>query len=130
MARAQTGESQVFDRLDFLPTRFFPPQSQIVLISSLARDDLAMLVRLRARGFQLLVVRPDPIAFEESALELQPAMQLAARFARAERVLLCRKLQQVGIQVVDWEVSKPFDRVIHASLKQAPHWFRAVGGQW
>jgi uncharacterized protein (DUF58 family) len=127
LARAQTGDSQIFDNLDYLPARFFPAQSQLVLVSPLCRDDPPLLIRLRARGYQILVIRPDPVAFEIKALGPQPEVELAARIVGVERTLLFRKLQQAGIQVVDWQVDKPFDQVVHASLGRVPHWFRAVG---
>jgi uncharacterized protein (DUF58 family) len=127
LARAKTGDSLVFDSLDYIPTRYFPARSQLVLISPLCKDDVPMLVRLRARGYQLLVISPDPVAFETRALGPQPAVDLAARIVRLERRLLLRQLRQAGIQVVDWQVDKPFDQTIHASLGRLPHWFRAVG---
>jgi uncharacterized protein (DUF58 family) len=127
LARAQTGDSQVFDNLDYLPTRYFPARSQLVLISPLCMDDLPMLVRLRARGYQLLVVRPDPVPMELQLLGNTPASNLAARIVRVERTLLQRKLQQAGIYVIDWRLDQPFDQVMHASLGRATHWFRAIG---
>ena len=127
LARAQTGESQVFDSFDYLPSRYFPAQSQLVLISPLCSDDVPMLVRLRARGYQLMVIRPDPVTFEVKATEPEPAIELAARIIRVERALVLRRLQQAGIQVVDWQVEKPFDHVVHASLGRMPHWFRTLG---
>jgi uncharacterized protein (DUF58 family) len=127
LARAQTGDSQVFDKLDYLPTRFFPARSQLVLFSPRCMDDLRMLVRLRARGYQLLVIRPDPVSMELDVLGNMPGSDLAARIVRVERTLLQRKLQQAGIHVVDWRLDRPFDQVIHASLSRATHWFRAIG---
>jgi uncharacterized protein (DUF58 family) len=127
LARAKTGDSLVFDSLDYIPARFFPARSQLVLISPLCKDDLPMLVRLRARGYQLLVISPDPVAFETRALGSRPAVDLAARIVRLERRLLLRQLRQAGVQVVDWQVDKPFDQTIYASLGRLPHWFRAVG---
>jgi uncharacterized protein (DUF58 family) len=127
LARATTGDSRIFDTLDYLPTRYFPAQSQLVVVSPLSNSDLSMLKRLRARGYQILVVRPDPVAFELEGLEPEPSVELAARIVRVERLLLLRKLQQAGIQVVDWQVDRPFDHVIHSSLGRVPHWFRAVG---
>jgi hypothetical protein len=117
----------VFDNLDYLPTRFFPAKSQIVLVSPLFRDDVPILIRLRAHGYQVLVIRPDPVAFELAGLRQRPAATLAARIANVERLLLLHKLQQAGVQVVDWRVSQPFDEVVHASLGRVPHWHRAVG---
>jgi uncharacterized protein (DUF58 family) len=127
LARAETGESMVFESFDYLPTRFFPAKSQIVLVSPLCAGDPPMLVRLRARGYQVLVVSPDPVSFEARTLGAQPDVELATRIARLERALLLRKLRRAGIQVVDWQVERPFDRVVHASLDRTPQWFRAVG---
>ena len=127
LARAETGESMVFDSLDYLPTRLFPAKSQIVLISPLCPDDWGYLVRLRARGYQLLVISPDPVAFETGASGPDRVWELAARIARLERTLLLRRVRQAGIQVVDWQVDRPFDQVVHGAIGRVPHWFRAVG---
>jgi uncharacterized protein (DUF58 family) len=127
LARAETGESMVFDSLDYLPTRLFPAKSQLVVISPLCLDDWGYLVRLRARGYQLLVISPDPVTFEAGSSRSDPTWELAARIARLERTLLLRRLRQAGIQVVDWQVDKPFDQVVHGAIGRVPHWFRAVG---
>jgi uncharacterized protein (DUF58 family) len=127
LARAEPGESLVFDNLDYLPTRFFPARSQLVLVSSLWEDDLPILIRLKARGYQLLVISQDPVTFETRAFESDPSVVLATRIARLERTLLIRKTQQVGIQIMNWQVDQPFDHAVHASLDRLPHWFRAVG---
>jgi uncharacterized protein (DUF58 family) len=126
LARAQTGESQIFDKLDYLPTGFFPAQSQLVLVSPLSLDDLPMLIRLRARGYEVLVIRPDPLAIEVESLEPKPSVTLAARIVTVERTLLKRKVQQAGIQVVDWRVDQAFDQAIHTALGRRPQWFRAA----
>jgi uncharacterized protein (DUF58 family) len=127
LARAEPGESQVFDQLHYLPVQLFPAQSQLVVVSALRPEDLPMLLRLRARGYQVLAVRPDPISFEARGLEPGPEVELAARFAYVERKLLLLKLRRAGIQVVDWQVDKPFDQTVHGSLGRVPQWFRAVG---
>lgn len=129
LTHAAPGESQVFDNLEFLPTRFFSAGSQLVLVSPVSRDDLPVLLRLRARGYQLLVIRPDAIAFELQGLEQSPAVELAARILRAEWGLVRRQLQQAGVQVVDWPVNRLLDQVIHTTLGRVPPWFRAVGMQ-
>ena len=74
-----------------------------------------------------MVIRPDPVTFEIKGREPEPAVELAARVIRVERALALRRLQQAGIQVVDWQVEKPFDHVVHASLGRMPHWFRTLG---
>jgi uncharacterized protein (DUF58 family) len=127
LARAQTGDSQIFDNLVYLPTRFFPAQSQLVLVSPLWRDDLPTLIRLRAHGYEVLVIRPNLVLMEMEKIGSQPGADLAARIVRVEHALLLRKLLQAGIRVVDWQVDKPFDQAVHASLGRLPQWFRAVG---
>jgi uncharacterized protein (DUF58 family) len=119
LSQARTGESQVFDSLDYLPTRFFPAKCQIVLISPLCEDDPQVLTRLRARGYEVLVVSPNPVDFEAQVLPPHPAKNLATRIAQTQRTLWIRKLQRVGIAVVDWRVDRPLDTVIHATLKTA-----------
>jgi uncharacterized protein (DUF58 family) len=127
LSRAKTGESLIFDTLDFLPTRFFPARSQIVILSPLNTDDFPILVRLRARGYQVMVISPDPVSFEANILRNQTQVGLAFRIARLERALLLRKLRTAGILVVDWPVTRPLEEAIQRSLGRRPAWFRAIG---
>jgi uncharacterized protein (DUF58 family) len=127
LSGAETGESRVFESLDYIPTRYFPAKSQLVLVSPLCEDDIRTLVRLRARGYQLLIISPDPVAYEARLLGSSPAVRMAVRVARLERALLMRRLQRAGVRTVDWDVETPFDLAIHSSLSRQPHWFRAVG---
>ncbi len=128
LARAQLGDSMVFDKLEHLPTRFFPPKSQIVLVSPLASDDADLLPRLRARGYQVLIISPDPIDFELGLLPENNLVQLATRMACVERELLSRKLRQSGIQVVDWPVSTPLEHLLRSSpAAMRPFPIRNVG---
>ena len=112
LARAQPGDSQVFDELDYLPTRFFPPKSQIVLVSPLLPGDAAPLIRLRSRGYSLLIVSPDGITFERDLLGRSRLTDTAARVAQLERALQFRKLQQAGIQAFSWRVDVPFEEAL------------------
>lgn len=110
LSHAEPGSSQVFDGLEYLPTRMFPPESQIILVSPLMEEDYETLVQLRARGYQVLVVSPDPVKFEQRHLPVDSAVQLAARIVQLERGLLVRNLKRAGVQVVDWDVDQPFDQ--------------------
>jgi uncharacterized protein (DUF58 family) len=117
LSRAAPGESQVFDGLQYLPTRMFPIESQIVLVSPLVEDDYLPLIQLRARGYQVMVVSPDPVSFEQTYLSDQPEVRLAARVIRIERELMLNRIQRAGVQLVDWNVAQPFDQA-------ARHFFR------
>lgn len=112
LAHAEVGVSSVFAGLEHLSPRMFPPESQIVLVSSLVGDDLNVLVQLRGRGYQILVISPDPIKFELGLLPSSTQVDLAARILRMERDLLIRRLERAGIQVVEWDVSIPLDQAV------------------
>lgn len=127
LARAEPGESMVFDLLDNIPVRFFPPRSQLLLISPLFADDVPMLVRLRARGYALLIISPDPVSFEAPSLPKTTAADLGGRLARLERAVLLGRLRQAGVQALDWQVDRPLDQVLRTSLTRPPSWHRAVG---
>lgn len=118
LARAEQGEGSVFERLDHLPARLFPAKSQLVLISPLLGHDVEMLIRLRARGYHLLVVSPDPVTFEEKGLPAQWDIKLAVRVARLERALLLDQLRQAGIRVLDWQVETPLAQAVSTTIGQ------------
>lgn len=120
LARATVGHHFIFEKLDRLPTRFFPAQSQIVFIGALTNDDPPVLGRLHALGYAVLVISPDPIAFELRGTDMDRRAQFAARIARAERRLNLQALRRYGAQVVDWDVATPLDGAIRAALAQQP----------
>jgi len=127
LAHAKPGGSEVFSDFAHLPTRLFPPESQIVLVSPMREDDLMPLVQLRAQGYQVLVISPDPINFELSYLPMTRNVSLASRVIRMERKLLLRRVRHAGIQVLEWDVNDPFDQVVKRKLSHPPGWLRAVG---
>jgi uncharacterized protein (DUF58 family) len=129
LTHAQVGSSTVFSELEYIPARLFPTHSQIILVSPLDAEDVKVLVQLRARGYQVMVVSPDPIAFELSYLQKSESVDQAARLLRMERNLLIHKLQRAGIQVLDWDISQPFDQVVKRRLGRPPALLRAIGGQ-
>ena len=118
LARAIPSDSEVFATLDHLPTRLFPARSQLIFVSPLLPEDVMVLTRLRARGYHLLVISPDPIAFERSSLPTSGAVQLATRLAQLERTLLLGHLRQAAIRVLDWPVEIPFEQAAQAGLSQ------------
>jgi uncharacterized protein (DUF58 family) len=116
LAHAEVGVSSVFAGLEHLSPRMFPPESQIVLVSSLVNDNLNVLIQLRGRGYQVMVISPDPVKFELGFLPSSQQVDLAARVIRLERDLLIRRLERAGIQVIEWDVSIPLDQAVGTVL--------------
>jgi hypothetical protein len=108
------------ENLEFLSSRFFPPKSQLVMVSPLKPEDFKPLLRLRSMGYELMLISPNPISFELDAMEqpTTPEIKMAARLAQVERALLIRKLKRVGIVVIDWRIEKSLDQVIHQAVRQ------------
>jgi uncharacterized protein (DUF58 family) len=127
LARAQLGDSMVFDRLEYIPARLFPPQSQLVVVSPLVDGDVEPLATLRRRGYTVLVVSPNPVPAEAAAWDGESSLPWATRLARIERAQLIRDLRQAGIRVLDWNVETPFEQAVYAELGRAPLWLRAIG---
>jgi uncharacterized protein (DUF58 family) len=128
LANAKTGESQVFLDLEYIPTRLFPPESQIVFVSPLSDEDLKPLIRLRAQGYDVLVVSPNPVKFELSYLSASNQnIDLAGRILHIERLLLLQKLQRANIHVLDWDVSESFDLLVRKTFSRTPVWLRTIG---
>ncbi len=124
LGRASTGQHFVFENLKNLPTRFFAAGSQIAFVGPCNGEDVPTLMRLRANSYSVMVASPNPIAFEAAQLGdaalSHPRTALALRIALAERNLHFHTLRRSGVQVVDWDVSRPLDAVMHEALARQP----------
>jgi uncharacterized protein (DUF58 family) len=114
LATADTGINYAMEHLQSFPARLLPPKGQLVYISPLAADDFEPIMRFRAQGYDVLIVSPDPLDFEQqqAAGPSPPDFRLAARYAHIERALLFNNLRRVGIQVINWQVSQPLSAVL------------------
>lgn len=107
LAQARLGTSAVFTQLTYLPTRFFPAGSQIVLVSPLLPGDEEWIGRAHARGYAVLVIVPDPGSFYRLTVLPRPEVDLAARLLSLERRVMLRRLLRAGVRVVEWDVRAP-----------------------
>lgn len=130
LAMAAPGASQVFEGPQYLPTHLFPPESQIVIVSPLLEGDHSKLIQLRARGYQVLAICPDPVGFEISTLPRLSSkysradILLAGRIVRLERAVSLDRLRRAGVQVIEWDVLHPLDQVIRGAFRRL-HGMRA-----
>ncbi len=125
LARATPGMNYALESLTYLPTRFFPAKSQLVFISPLQPDDIPVIVQMRAHGYAIIVISPNPVSFESSADK--DLGSPAYRLARAERELMLRRVRRSGAQVVDWQVTLPLESAVRESLSHRPYPIRLGG---
>lgn len=92
-----------FDYGKFIVSRFFPPNSFVILISPLLSWDIDdAIVELLARGYDILVISPTLIGEGED---------IASRILRAEREVRLRRLRIYG-RVVDWNIEYPLTSLL------------------
>jgi hypothetical protein len=66
-------------------------------------------------GYGVLVISPDPLAFEApDATEAD----LAWRLARSERAFSLRRLERAGVHVLNWDVRQPLAPLLQAALRR------------
>ncbi len=118
LSRASAGMNYALENLAGLPTRLFPAKSQVVLVSPLAPDDIPVIVRLRARGYAVLLISPDPVSFHAGIFGDFDSP--AYRMARAERDFMLLQIRRSGVQVVNWHVDQPFEAVVRSRLTRQP----------
>lgn len=120
LAKARPTQYFAFENLNYLPTRLFPARSQLIFISPLVSEDEEMIFLLRAHGYMVLLISPDPIAFEQDGIPPHPYLEDAVRLAHLERRLLLSQLEQGGITVINWPVQQELGELIHSVLGHSP----------
>lgn len=118
LAKAALGSSEVFSELGALPSRLFPSGSSVIIVSPLVPGDEQALGLLRARGYDVLVLMPDPRSLSQEigpkSGELSPEA-LALRLMALERGILLRALTAAGVRVTVWDASRPLAPLVRAA---------------
>lgn len=121
LARARLGENLPFRYLEYFPTRLFPTRSQIVIFSTVDSRDLETYARLRAFGYDVLLISPDPVDYAARMLPKTEITTLATRAARVERVIQLKRLLKLGVYVIDWQVNQPLETIVHKAARHLMH---------
>jgi uncharacterized protein (DUF58 family) len=122
LSRAEIGtESRASITLDFLPVSMFPSHALIIIISPLSRDDRSIFLRLRASGYQALLISPDPLGFAYPVLtkDQDIANRLAIRATRLERRIRLDSIASLQIPVIDWQVNSPLFPLVRNALTRS-----------
>ena len=119
LARVRIGsDNRLLDNLEYLPIRMFPSHALIILISPLSSSDWSLFPRLRAQGYQVLLICPDAIGFGEPSWAQDEHTHMAIRAARIEHQLKLRAIAQLQVSVIDWQVEKPLAPLLRAVLSR------------
>ncbi len=102
--------------LDSLSTRMYPSHALLVIISPLTSSDWMFFTRLRALGYQVLAIIPDPIDFAQPHLPSEEKESLAMRAARVERQIKINRIMRLKIPVINWHVHEPLSPLVRHSL--------------
>ena len=120
LSKAKVEEEQFSTAyLNFIPIRMFPSHALIITISSLTPEDRLLFQRLRAYGYQALLVSPDPIDFAYPTLAQDISNRLAIRAVRIERQLKLNEITQLQIPVINWQVSQPLFPLVRNALTRS-----------
>lgn len=121
LSRAKLGGNIKLRNLDYFPPRLFPARSLILVLSLVGQRDLKFYARLRAYGYEVLLISPDSITYAVNKSRQKEEKSLAFRTARIERILQLQKIMKLGIKIIDWEVDKPVDPLIRRIAQSATH---------
>jgi uncharacterized protein (DUF58 family) len=102
--------------LRFVPIQMFSSHSLILVISPLVAKDWQLFPRLRAYGYQVLLISPDPLDYARPGLPADQAGRLASRLTRLERQLEITKIRRLWVPVIDWPVSQPLSPLVRQAL--------------
>lgn len=121
LARARLGRNLSLRYLQYFPVRLFPSRSQIVVISVIDSRDLETYATLRAFGYDVLLISPDPVEYSARKLPQTKLNNLAVRAARIERVVPLKQLSKMGVEIVDWQVNQSLETIIQKSTRLINH---------
>ncbi len=121
LAGAKLGRNLSFHYLEYFPTRLFPSRSVILAFSAVDARDVETYARLRSFGYDILLISPDPVGYQSRMLQSSPINELAVRAARVERSVQLKRLMNMGVTVIDWQISQPLDTILEKTGSHMAH---------
>jgi uncharacterized protein (DUF58 family) len=124
LVKVKAGGIWSFEHITWVVSRFFPPESQIIIISPLIDfKGINTIVDLCAHGFDIIIVSPSPIAVEAEICPQNKIYDMASRVLLMERQNIISRLRRHA-RIVDWNPNDPL-AVALKGVKRYP--IRRVG---
>jgi hypothetical protein len=95
-----------------------------LIVSTASPRDLSTYSRLRAAGYEVLLISPDPFEVAGRLVSASSSEMAGIRAARIERRLVLLSLSKLGVHVVDWQIDRPLDAALEAITPQVVHRMR------
>lgn len=105
LAGFESGDVPLPDLIKFIPLRFFSSRTTIIVISPLLLNDHSLITQLRAEGYQVMLISPNPLS-SLIAKNTQHEVNLSLRAVRIEREIMLWKIRRIGVNVIDWPIDK------------------------
>ena len=120
LVRVRPGGEWSFRHVAWALARFFPPNSQVILISPLLdADSISAVTEIAARGSAVMIISPSPIEIERAMYADEPTLQIAYRLLRMERENAVSTLRRFA-DVADWDPREP----LAVALRSVTPWPR------
>jgi uncharacterized protein (DUF58 family) len=121
LAAATRSTNIAFDFLEYFPRRLFSHRAVLLIVSTASPRDLPTYSRLRAAGYEVLLISPDPVEIAARAERAASSPNVGIRAALIERRLTLLSLSKLGVHVVDWQADRPLEGVLEAISPQMVH---------
>lgn len=120
LIHVRPGGEWPFAHTAWVLSRYFPRDCLVVLVSPL-QDATALnaVIGLAARGYEVAIISPSPLAIEWRLGTQRPEHETAYRILQMERENLISQLRRVA-QVADWDPATP----LALSLRRMRTWSR------
>jgi uncharacterized protein (DUF58 family) len=121
LAAATRSTNIAFDFLEYFPRRLFSHRAVLLIVSTASPRDLPTYSRLRAAGYEVLLISPDAVEIAARGGSTSSSEAAGIRAARIERRLVLLSLSKLGVHVVDWQVDRPLQGALEAISPRAVH---------
>ena len=118
LAEAKVESDDSHDSIHYLPLDKISRKSLVIVVSPMDTNDLSFYRRLRAFGFQVLLVCPDTLDFVSKTMGNEKGTLLALRAGMLERRLNLNLISQLFVSVIDWKTREPLLPKIRNALRR------------
>jgi uncharacterized protein (DUF58 family) len=127
LAGADPQSEKAQDSLRFLPTLRYARSAFMVVVSPFDEDDIGAFQRLRALGYQAVLISPDTLHFARSIIAGDRLSSLARGACRLERKIGLNRIASLGFPVIDWRTERELQPLLKAALAHLAPAQRSAG---